>query len=165
MKFSLKLVLSLFLLLAFQEHVSAQQKYYSRIVQDTIMINFSNKYEISQIHIVPFTETIQLRNRILTKIDYNFVYERAYFSLSDSLQYSIFDTLIVTYQAVKIPLLKEYRNRTLVTQYDEQRSDTIRVPQSVLSSFSPESIFGTDIEKKRNVGSRFYSWHNKRFHA
>lgn len=124
-----------------------QQKYYSTIVQDTILINFSNRYEISQTNIIPFTETIQLRNSILKKTDYNFQYELAAFSLSDSLQYSIFDTLIITYQAVRIPILKEYRKRSLVTRYDPQRSDTIRVPQSVLSSFSPESIFGSGIEK------------------
>ena len=133
--------------MSYQEYISAQPKYYSKIVQDTILINFSNKYEISQINIIPFTETIQLRNRILTKSDYNFVYDRAAFSLSDTLQYSIFDTLIVTYQAIKIPILKEYRKRSLITRYDEQRGDTIRVPQSVLSSFSPESIFGSNIEK------------------
>ncbi len=130
-----------------QTFISAQQKYYSKIVQDTILINFSNKYEISQTNIVPFTETIQLRNRILTKNDYDFVYERASFSLSDSLQYSIFDTLIVTYQTIKIPISKEYKKRTLLVRYDEQRKDTIRVPQSVLSSFSSESIFGSNIEK------------------
>ena len=147
MKFNLKLIFSLFILLSYQEYISAQPKYYSTIIQDTILINFFNKYELSQINIIPFTETIQLRNRILTKSDYNFAYDRASFSLSDSLQYSIFDTLIVTYQAIKIPILKEYRKRSLITRYDEQRGDTIRVPQSVLSSFSPESIFGSNIEK------------------
>ncbi len=117
------------------------------IVQDTILINFSNKYEISQTNIIPFTETIQLRNSILKKNDYYFQYELAAFSLSDSLLYSIFDTLIVTYQAIKIPILKEYRKRSLITRYDPQRRDTIRVPQSVLSSLSSESIFGSNIEK------------------
>ena len=72
---------------------------------------------------------------------------KRYSRLSESLQYSIFDTLIVTYQAIRIPLRKEYQKRSLITQYDEQRRDTIRVPQSVLSSFSPESIFGSNMEK------------------
>ena len=165
LKFNLKLIFSLFVFLFYQEYGLAQQKYYSKIVQDTILINFANKYEISQTNIVPFTETIQLRNRILTNTDYNFAYERASFSLSDSLQYSIFDTLIVTYQAIKIPISKEYKRRTLLVRYDEQRRDTIRVPQSVLSSFSSESIFGSEHRKKRNISTRFYSRHNKRFHA
>lgn len=117
------------------------------MVQDTILINFSNKYEISQTNIIPFTETIQLRNSILKKNDYNFQYELAAFSLSDSLLYSIFDTLIVTYQSIRIPILKEYRKRSLITRYDPQRRDTIRVPQSVLSSLNSESIFGSNIEK------------------
>lgn len=125
----------------------SQQKYYSRIVQDTIPINFANRYELSQINIIPFTETIQIRSTILRKSDYKFQYEKALFSLSDSLPYSIFDTLIVTYQSVIIPLSKEYKRRNLITQFDEEKKDTIRIPQSVLTSFNPESIFGSNIEK------------------
>jgi hypothetical protein len=163
LKFDLKLILSLFLLLAYQEFVSAQPKYYSKIVQDTILINFANKYEISQINIIPFTETIQLRNSILTKNDYSFQYDQAVFALSDSLQYSIFDTLVVTYQTIIIPLRKDYRNRSLITRYDEQRKDTILVPQSVLSSFSPESIFGANMEKSGTLVRGFTVGNTKDF--
>ncbi len=147
MKFNLNLVFWLFILIFYQEYSSAQPKYYSKIVQDTILINFSNKYEISQTNIIPFTETIQLRNSLLRSSDYYFNYEQAVFSLADSLHYSIFDTLFVTYQTVNIPILKEYKKRSLVTKYDVQRSDTIKVPLSLLSSFNPESVFGSNIEK------------------
>jgi hypothetical protein len=132
-------------------------------VQDTILINFSNKYEISQTNIIPFTETIQLRNSILKITDYSINYERGNFSLSDSLQYSIFDTLIVTYQAIRIPILKDYRKRNLITRYDAERKDTIRVPQSVLSSFSPESIFGSSMEKNGTLIRGFTVGSNKDF--
>lgn len=147
MKFNLKLILGLAILFTCPDYISAQSKYYSRIVQDTILINFSNKYQISQINIIPFTETVQLRNSVLRKSDYNFDYVLASFNLSDSLQYSIFDTLIVIYQTINIPLLREYKKRTLVTRYSEERQDTILVPQSILSSFSPSSIFGSEMEK------------------
>lgn len=147
MKFNLKFTLSLFIIHSFLEFISAQPRYYSGIFQDTIPINFSNRYEISQTNIIPFTETIQLGNQILKKTDYSFHYDLAFFSLSDTLHYSIFDTLIVTYQSIRVPLSKEYKNRMLITRYDEFRKDTVRIPESVLSSFSPESIFGSNIEK------------------
>ncbi len=147
MKLNLKLIFWLFILGVCSKNILPQQTYYSTLVRDTILINFANRYEISQTNIVPFTETIQLRNSILNKTNYFFDYERASFSLSDTLHYSIFDTLIVTYQSIKIPLLKEYKKRSLVTRFDPQRGDTIRVPQSILSSFSPESIFGSNLEK------------------
>lgn len=147
MNLKLKLAAVTVILIVSQEFILAQPKYYSKIVQDTILVNFANRYEISQTNVIPFTETIQLRGSVLQSSDYNFNYELSTFSLSDSLHYSIFDTLVVTYQSVNIPLSKEYRKRTLVTRFDEQRKDTIKVPQSILSSFSPESIFGSNIEK------------------
>ncbi|NWF88232.1 MAG: hypothetical protein HXY50_02090, partial [Ignavibacteriaceae bacterium] len=147
MKFNLKFSLFFFLLLLCRSDILAQAKYFSKIVQDTILINFSNKYGISQTNIIPFTESIKLRNKVLTKSEYYFNYEYSIFSLSDSIQYSMFDTLIVTYQSVNVPLLKEYKKRTLVMRYDEQLKDTIQLPQSLLTSLSPSSIFGSEMQK------------------
>ncbi len=163
MKSNSKLLFAVIFFLLNNTSLVSQQKYFSRIVQDTLLINFSNWYVLSQPHIIPFTETIQLRNSILSKNDYSFYYEKAAFSLSDSLQYSIFDTLIVTYQSVNIPLLKEYKKRTLITRYDEKRQDTIKVPQSLLSSLSPESIFGSNIQKSGSLIRGFTVGTNKDF--
>lgn len=163
MKSSSKLFLFIIIFLLVSFDANSQQKYFTRIVQDTIPINFLNKYELSETNIIPFTETIQLRGKILKTIDYDFHYHLSYFSLSDSLQYSIFDTLIVTYQAINIPLLKEYKKRTLVTRYDEEKKDTIKIPQSVLSSLSPESIFGSNIEKSGTLIRGFTVGTNKDF--
>jgi hypothetical protein len=128
--------------------VFAQNQYNTLTVTDTIPVNFDNLYNISGVSIIPFSEKIELRNRILERFtDYNFIYSTATFTLSDSLPYSIFDTLLVTYQTIKIGLRKEYRKRSLVIKYDEKRGDTLQVVQSEAGGFTPESIFGPGLQK------------------
>lgn len=128
--------------------VFAQNKYSTFTVTDTIPINFDNLYNISSVSIIPFSEKIELRKRILERfIDYNFSYSTATFTLSDSLPYSIFDTLVVTYETIKIGLKKEYKRRSLVVKYDEKRGDTLQVVQTESGGFTPESIFGPGLQK------------------
>ena len=133
------------------EHVTAQSEYLTYIVRDTIPVNFDNIYNISQPTIIPFTETIVLRDSILSKDDYKFSYNSGIFSLSDSLPYSIFDTLVVTYQAVNLGIRKEYKRRDLVIKYDTVTGDTIRVVSEGTGGFSAESIFGPGIEKSGTI--------------
>lgn len=144
-----KVFLILFFIFSFKG--IAQNEYLTTIVTDTIPINFDNHYKISQVNIIPFTETIVLRDSVLTKNDYNFSYNTGSFSLSDTLPYSIFDTIIVTYQALNLGLQKEYKKRSLVIKYDVETGDTIRVTESASSGFSPESIFGPGIEKSGTI--------------
>ncbi len=126
--------------------MNAQTEYFSTVVTDTIRVNFENKYTLSNISIIPFSESIILRDTVLNRKDYNFSYSTASFSLSNSLPYSIFDTLIVRYKTVKLSLQKEYKRRTLEIKFDEKFGDTVRVARSG-SSITPESIFGSEIEK------------------
>ena len=142
------LVLILFFL---SKQVAAQSEYLNYIVRDTIPVNLDNLYTISQPTIIPFTETIVIRNSLLTKNDYKFSYSNGTFSLSDSLPYSIYDTLIVTYQAVNLGLLKVYKKRDLVIKYDTVTGDTIKVASSEGGGFSPENIFGPGIEKSGTI--------------
>jgi len=150
---NLKPFISLLVLILFflPKQVIAQSEYLTYIVKDTIPVNFDNIYSISQATIIPFTETIIIGNSVLTKNDYRFSYNAGTFFLSDSLPYSIFDTLIVTYQALNIGLLKEYKKRELVVKYDVVTGDTIRVVSSEAGGFSPESIFGPGIEKSGTI--------------
>lgn len=128
--------------------VFAQNKYSTFTVIDSIPINFDNIYNISSVSILPFSEKIELRNQILNRFtDYNFSYSTATFTLSDSLPYSIFDTLVVTYETIKIGLKKEYKRRSLVVKYDEKRGDTLQVVQTESGGFTPESIFGPGLQK------------------
>jgi hypothetical protein len=126
---------------------NAQVKYYYKVVTDTIPINFDNVYSINRVTILPGSETIQLRGRILKKGDYKISYEKGAFSLADSLPYSIFDTLCITYQSMDLSLKKEYKKRSIEVKYDEKFKDTIRVAKNESGGFSAESIFGPGMEK------------------
>jgi len=125
-----------------------QNNYGIITVTDSIPINLDNEYQISNVSIIPFTETISLRGSVLVRDkDYDFFYSTAVFTLSDTLPYSIFDTLIVTYQTVRLGLKKEYRRRSLIVRYDEQRGDTIQVVKTEGTGFTPETIFGPGMQK------------------
>lgn len=125
----------------------AQAKYYYKVVTDSIPINFDNNYQISHVTILPGSEIIRLRNKILIKGDYRIYYDKGYFTLADSLPYSIFDTLYITYNTIDLALKKEYKKRSLEIKYDEKFKDTIRVAKNESGGFSEEQIFGSGIEK------------------
>jgi hypothetical protein len=130
------------------EHNShAQVKYFYKVVTDTILINFDNVYLINRVTILPGSETIVLRGKILKKGDYKITYEKGAFSLADSLPYSIFDTLCITYQSMDLSLKKEYKKRSIEVKYDERFKDTIRVAKNESGGFTAESIFGAGMEK------------------
>ena len=140
-----------FLILIFSQICYSQQFNFNYYVSDTIQINLQNKYQISSTSIIPFTEQIQLRNKTLSVNDYNFIYEKGEFYLSDSLKYSLFDTLIITYQSLNLSLLKEYKRRTLVKVYDEITNTTIRSVREQSVNLSSESIFGSDIRSSGTI--------------
>ena len=120
-------------------------------VSDTIQINLENTYHISSPSIIPFTEEISLKNKIIDKKYIDFNYSQGYFSLSDSLKYSLFDTLIVTYHSLNLSLQKEYKRRTLVKVYDEVTNTTIRSVREQSVNLSSESIFGSDIRSTGTI--------------
>lgn len=125
-----------------------QNKYNTEIVTDSIPINFDNHYNISTVSIIPFSEKLVLRDSALVRFqDYQFKYSTSTFSLSDSLPYSIFDTIYITYETVKISLNKEYKRRSLVIKYDEKIGDTVKVSEIRGSPLSPDAIFGPGIQK------------------
>ncbi len=121
------------------------------LVTDSIRINFDNKYFISQVAIIPNSETIKLKERILQPGDYQFFYDEGFFKLSDTISYSIFDTLVVTYLAYNLGLKKEYKRRSLVMKFDEQTGDTLQTIRTEINPFSPENIFGSGIQKSGTI--------------
>ena len=129
----------------------AQNDYNSVLVTDTIAINFHNNYPISQVNILPNSESIFLKNKSLNTTDYSFKYSEGYFTLSDSLPYSIFDTLIVSYRSLKLSLKKEYSRRSLVIKYDEKFGDTVSVLTSTSGGLTPDAIFGSNMQKSGTI--------------
>lgn len=130
---------------------NAQNDYNSLLVSDTIAINFQNRYEISQVNILPNSESIFLKSKRLNSYDYTFIYSGGYFVLSDSLAYSIFDTLIVTYRSLKFSLHKEYKHKSILVRYDEKYGDTVGVVKYNSGGFSPDAIFGSDMQKSGTI--------------
>ncbi len=148
MKLSHRFIIIFLLIVPVFSGIYAQNKYNTVTVTDSIPINFDNFYTISSVSIIPFSEKIELRGSVLNRFtDYNFKYSTAAFTLSDSLPYSIFDTLFVTYETVKLGLKKEYKKRSLVVKFDEKRGDTVQVVQAEAGGFTPEAIFGPGIQK------------------
>ncbi|HSD64521.1 MAG TPA: hypothetical protein VLB50_12005 [Ignavibacteriaceae bacterium] len=127
--------------------LEAQNRYLTETVTDTIPINLDNHYTLARVSVIPFTESITLRNKVLNRDDYTFSYATSSFTLSDTLAYSIFDTLFVTYQSYRLSFRKEYKKRSLVVKVDEAGKDTIQVVKSEGGGFTTEEIFGSNIEK------------------
>jgi hypothetical protein len=148
-------------LLILQSSLIAQQKYYTGIVTDTIPVNFQNLYNLSRPSIIPQTETIRVNGKLLSNKNFTFYYSTASFKLSDSLHFSIFDTIMVTYLAVKLLLKPEYENRSLVYKFEPKSGDTLRIAQDVSNPLSPESIFGSNIEKSGTLVRGFTVGNNQ----
>ena len=148
MKPEYKLIVIILFVLFAVTAIHGQNQYNTVVVTDSIPINFENNYNLSGVSIIPFTDKIVLRDSLLQRFkDYQFNYSTATFTISDSLPYSIFDTLYVTYQTVRLSLNKEYKRRSLVVRYDERIGDTIRVSEITSSGLTPEAIFGPGIQK------------------
>lgn len=120
---------------------------------DTFQINITNEYKIRSINIIPFSERVFLQGKILDRANYNINYERGIISLSiptdttDTLSYSLLDTLIITYESVKLSLKKEYKRRSLVIDVGDKFSDTVKIIKEESAPLTTESIFGKNIQK------------------
>ena len=125
----------------------AQSKYYQKTVLDTLAVRLDNNYKISSVSIIPFTEKIYLKNKILNRNDYKISYSTGEFSLRKDLKYSALDTLIITYQTFRLSLKKEYKRRSLVYKYNEASKDTIKVIKNESEGLTSESIFGSRMER------------------
>lgn len=149
-----KLFFIWFLLFLISGNVTAQELHTENVI-DTLLVNFDNTYIISSIPIVPQSESIRIRERLLVKAEYFINYSTGIFTLSDTLSYSIRDTLIVSYQRLKIGLQREYKRRTLITEYDSDLGDTISTVQNESNPFSASSIFGSDIQRSGMIARGF----------
>lgn len=92
--------------------------------------------------------------------DYSFSYSSNTFALSQNLDYSIFDTIIVHYETIKLSLKKVYKNREMKPFFDASRNDSIyTVTQS--RALTSESIFGSNIQKSGTLIRGFTIGSNK----
>ncbi len=124
----------------------SQNGYYTSVA-DTFKINLNNIYFLKTTNILPGSEKVYLSKKKLSHGDYFLNPQNNSLSLSDSLEYSLLDTLIVVYKTVKVPLRKEYYNQTLVKKFDEFLRDTVSVINRERFKLTNEAIFGSDIKK------------------
>jgi len=142
---------------------SGQQFSNISVVTDTFQVNLNNTYFIESVSILPQSETIKIKDKIIEPQYYNFNYSKGSFSLSNDLVYSIFDTLVVSYQTIKLSLKKEYKRRELIVSYDDRFGDTIRIVRRDSGPLTAESVFGSGIEKSGAIVRGFTVGTNRDF--
>ncbi len=152
----------LLFLFYFSSVTQSQVKTNFIFVIDSIKVNLENKYFLSQTNILPNSETIILRNKSIPKGAYSIDYILGYFTLSDTLSYSIFDTLFISYISLQTGIQKLYKRRTLVLQ-DKKTDDikAITIPET--NPITTESIFGSGIQKSGTIVRGFSVGTNKDF--
>ncbi len=125
--------------------IGQQQNFYIQR-SDTFRVSIENHYSLSAVHIVPFSEKISIGKKFILPKDYKLNISDLSFSLSDSLQYSFFDTIIVNYKTIPIDLRKEYNHRVLVKKFDVNLGDTISLVESKSVDLSSKAIFGKNLK-------------------
>lgn len=159
----MKAVRILFLLFIFVKSAYSQSDYSNIIITDTVQVNFQNNYTISRPSIVAFSEMLRIKDRVLKKNEYSINYLYGTFKLSDTLSYSIYDTVLVSYKSINLDLKRIYKNRELSIRIDEKTKDTLYISKNEQPLLSPESIFGKGIEKSGTLIRGFSVGTNKDF--
>ncbi len=151
----------LLLLVPLFTSIFAQNKDLEITKTDTFKFNFENKYELSSIYIIPFSETVHIKLKKLNRDDYKIDLTRNILSLSDSLSYSIFDTIFVKYKTVDLKLNKTYKNRSLIKYYDTQLNEYVGKVKNESVDLSTKAIFGKDLNSSGTLLRGFTFGTNK----
>jgi len=128
---------------------------------DTFRVNFENSYELTSVHIIPASEKIAVGNRQLIPGEYRIDFLSNALSLSDTLSYSIFDSIYVQYESYSLSLKKKYQHRTLVQKYDDRFQDTISVVKTKSVDLSSRGIFGKGLKSSGTLLRGFSLGTNK----
>lgn len=151
MKQILKLICIAGIILLSSHLAYSQSKYSQVAVTDTFLLNYSNMYPLSSLNIVPFSEIVMLNRKVLRSGQFTISYSSMSIKLADSVKFSMLDTLTVTYSTIYTSLKKEYKRRNLVTKYQDNSADTIRIMQKEKTDLSPDAIFGRNIQKSGSI--------------
>jgi hypothetical protein len=144
-------------------NIHPQDKTNYFVAVDSLKISFESKYFLSQTNIYPNSEVISIKDRILSKHSYFIDYQRGYFSISDTVAYSIFDTVVISYLSLRIGLDKEYKRRTLVFNNYENQEEIKAIVKSESKPLTAENIFGREIQKSGTLVRGFSVGTNKDF--
>ncbi len=151
------------ILLLLSSAFNAQTQFPTVTKTDTLLPNLNNFYPFKSVSVLPLSEKIIVGSKNLKAGYYSIFYREGYFELSDSLEYSLFDTIYFTYEMILTGLKKEYKKRSLVRRFDSGTNDSIRVVRNESSAFTPESIFGSNIKRSGTILRGFTVGTNKDF--
>jgi len=135
--------------------VIAQDNSNRKTVNEKHPINLNNSYILEASNVVQNSEQIVLNGSSLKSIYYKINYRTKSISLSDSLDYSIFDTLHISYSSIIVPLKNEYRHRKLEVRYDDKMQDSIMIIRNEMAPLSSESMFGEGIKRSGSLSRGF----------
>ncbi len=128
---------------------------------DTFNINFENKYELSSVFIIPLSPEVRIGEKLLPGNSYLLDVKTNKISLSDTVTYSIFDTLYINYLTRDLSLQKIYKNRSLVRFYDAQLDQYIGKVNNESVDLSSKAIFGNDLQSSGTLLRGFSFGTNK----
>lgn len=143
-------------------HVTAQD-WNSAARSDTLSFNPYNIYQLSGLNLVPGSEKIILRGRVLSTGEYDLNFPKMTFSLHDTVRISIFDTLFVSYRSLILTLRDKYYKRQLEVRYDDKLKDTVRTLKPGTVTSLEESIFGKGMERSGSIYRGFTVGTNRDF--
>jgi len=129
--------------------------------KDTFNVNLGNKYLLSSVHIIPMSEQIRIGKRKLLPDEYKIDFLKNAFSLSDTLTYSLFDTIFIAYKSYDLKLRKFYQNRELVRKYDNKYQDSVSIVQTKSVDLSSKGIFGKELKSSGTLLRGFSLGTNK----
>lgn len=135
----------------------------SFVKRDTLLFNPYNTYQLSSFNIIPGSETIVLRERLLGEGEYSVNYSKMSFSLHDTVRISIYDTLFVSYSSLIFTLKPLYYKRQLETRYDDKLKDTVQTLRLGQPVSIEESIFGKGMERSGSIYRGFTVGTNRDF--
>lgn len=134
------------LLLLVNSCLIAQLKFNYVTKTDTFVINLQNKYILKSISILPLSEKVWLNSKQLTKSDYSLDLKENSLSLNSSVNFSLFDTIIVKYKYVPLSLKKEYKNREYVKVNIPNLNSNIYKVKEEKTDLSTDAIIGNNLK-------------------
>ncbi len=155
--------LKIFLLLLFGKIIFAQNGFVTTVAKDTFKVSLKNKYCLSATAVVPRSIEIFINEKKLDSTQFDFNIRTNCFALSDSLEYSLTDTIVAVYKKFNISLKKSYAKKKLVVVKEPNKNTFVRKAKSLENILSNSSIFGRNMKKSGTILRGFTVGTNKDF--
>ena len=140
-----------------------QSRFVEIVKQDTFKVTLENKYCLSSDAVLSHSLKIFLNKKNLNPNQFKFDKKENCLSISDSVRYSLLDTIIAVYKAINISLKKSYAYKKLVRVTEPNRKGMLRKSKSLERSLSNSEIFGRGMKKSGTILRGFTVGTNKDF--